>query len=318
MNSFYCKLLFYITLLVSFCNANIIKDAIQDYEDTKIDNPNYDKVQNIERNIKFNEERYLDVYFKKEEIDMKKPVVIHFYGGIWYKGHKEKFNKIGSLLDENNYVAVLPNYGLFPKSGFRAMVHDVYTAIMWTYENIERYGGDPTRISLVGHSAGAHLIALTLFKSYLQMNNLTNDQLAPLPRLERVVFLGGPFNFDDFSLIKNYLGQEVNDSIFEQLVKVLSRTRTVSPTDVVANIPENSVTDGFNVEKFVFYYTCNDARVAESSALDLIKAMKHACGNNVNIEYVYEERPFGHSEIVNGIRLDDEVQKSIYLQLLNN
>lgn len=308
---FNIKFLIFATIFSTACFAN----KIDDLNDLKVDSENYKKVKNIERDIKYNPYRTLDVYYREDEInDELKPVVIHIYGGTWYKGSKMKFTNIGSLLEENGYVAVLPNYGLFPYAVFEDMVYDVYTAINWTFSNISQYGGDPNRVTIVGHSAGAHLIALTILKSYLRMKN-KNVILEPLPTFERVVLLAGPFNFDDYSLTNKYLSDEIENTQLEQLVKVLFRTKNVSPHDIVASLPDDSITDSFNVKKFIFYYTSADEKVPESSSKDLINELQRAC-DSIEIQYVYNEKSYGHSDIVTGIRYGNEVQENLYLSLI--
>ncbi|ORX78623.1 alpha/beta-hydrolase [Anaeromyces robustus] len=294
------KLLFTIIITISFCNANFLTDKIEALGDLKNDYENYIKVTNIERNIQFNPSRTLDVYYNKDEINYElKPVVIHIFGGTWTKGNKFKFTNIGSLLEENDYVAVLPNYGLFPFAVLEDMIYDVYTAIQWTFENIQKYGGDPKRVTLIGHSAGAHLISLTLFKSYNYMEN-NGKTLSPLPYFEKVVLLAGPYDIDDIEVAKmdyNDDAEDYDNGILENTLKLLFRTNIISPYDIVKSMPDNYVKDSFNVKKFILYYTSNDTKVPESSALKLIDQLKRVCPT-IDINYVYKEN-FGHSDIVN-------------------
>ncbi|KAG4084370.1 alpha/beta-hydrolase [Neocallimastix lanati (nom. inval.)] len=237
--------------------------------------------------------------------------------------HGKKFNKIGSLLEENGYVAVLPNYGLFPFSVFEDMVYDVYTAINWTFKNIERYGGDPNRVTLIAHSAGAHLSALTLFKSYNYMEN-NGVTLQPLPPFEKVILLAGPFDFDDYHLIdlikkendeEEDVDVDADNGLVENLIKVLFRTKTVSPHDIVKSMRDNSVKDSFNVKKFIFYYTAGDQKVPKQSAEKLMAQMKRVCPT-IDINYIYNTNNYAHSDIVNGPRFDDKVQEDIYMSLI--
>ncbi|ORX79652.1 alpha/beta-hydrolase, partial [Anaeromyces robustus] len=86
--------------------------------------------------------------------------VIHIYGGYWITNSKISYTNIGSLLEESGYIAVLPNYILFPNGTIEDMVDDIYNAIQWTFKNISKYGGDPNQISISAHSSGAHLTAL--------------------------------------------------------------------------------------------------------------------------------------------------------------
>ncbi|KAG4088830.1 alpha/beta-hydrolase [Neocallimastix lanati (nom. inval.)] len=311
----FIKFLFLLVLALSFCNAKSISNYINDLKERKRDIEFYLKVTDIERDITFNDKkRTLDVYYKKEEeIEELKPVVIFIYGGTWHEGDKVKFTKVGSLLKDNDYISVIPNYILFPIGGFEDMVNDIYTSIQWTYENIEKYGGDPKRITIVGHSAGAHLVALTLFKSYNSMKNLRKE-LEPLPELEKVILLSGPYDFDDYSKLKNYLGKDIENSLLEQFVKVLFRTKDVSPYDIVKAMGDNSVDDGFNVKKFILYYTSKDDKIPEISVHKLMNQMKRV-SENVNIEYIYREG-FTHDAITSGMRNDKQEQIDYFLYLL--
>lgn len=62
------------------------------------------------------------------------------------------------------YVAVIPDYTTFPRGLSKEMEEDVQIAIQWTQEHCKTYGGDPSQIYLMGHSAGAHLCSLTIIK----------------------------------------------------------------------------------------------------------------------------------------------------------
>lgn len=112
----------------------------------------------------------LDVYYNTAT-ESKKPVVIWVHGGGWSIGDKgnqitDKVNLFQSL----NYVFVSINYRLSPvpfelgnpdRIMYPTHNLDVAEAIKWVVDNIAEYGGDPDKIALLGHSAGAHLVALT-------------------------------------------------------------------------------------------------------------------------------------------------------------
>ncbi|MEM6769731.1 MAG: alpha/beta hydrolase [Bacteroidota bacterium] len=111
----------------------------------------------------------LDVYFLEGQRLPLRPVVIYVHGGGWAVG--DKANQIDDkvkLFRDQDYLFVSTNYRLSPVNGggpdrvkFPDHNQDVATAIRWVYDSIARYGGDPNRIALLGHSAGAHLVALT-------------------------------------------------------------------------------------------------------------------------------------------------------------
>ncbi len=90
----------------------------------------------------------------------KNPVVIFIHGGYWDEGNKNIYGFLGRNFAKKNVVTVIPNYTLSPKGNYDTMAKEVAAAIKWTYENIEKYNGNPNQIFLMGHSAGGHLIAL--------------------------------------------------------------------------------------------------------------------------------------------------------------
>eukprot|EP00833_Pecoramyces_ruminatium_P016715 jgi/Orpsp1_1/1190747/evm.model.d7180000080984.1 len=314
-SSIFVKLFFAIALIFTFCEARVIDNfnMKERFRDIK----NYLEVVDIKRNIKFNDKkRELDVYYKKEEVDENnlKPVVIFIHGGTWYEGDRIKFTKFGSLLKDNGYVGVLPEYILFPHGDLEDMVYDVYTSAKWTFENIKKYGGDPNKVTIVGHSSGAHILALTLFKSYYGMKN-NKIFLEPLPEFEKVMLLAGIYDFDDFSLVKKYFGKDMDNSLLEQFVKVLFKTKYVSPYDILKEYPANSVKDSFNARKILVYHTSEDELVPVRSSEKICEQLRRLCGDNINLQYVFKEG-FMHDDIAGRIRVDDKVQQDIFLSLI--
>jgi acetyl esterase/lipase len=114
------------------------------------------------------------------------PVVCVVHGGAWMIGDKNLlgfYRSIGIFFAEHGYVAVMINYRLSPFVKHPEHVKDVARAFAWTRANIKKYGGDPDRIFLCGHSAGGHLVALLASdESYLKdpALKLTNEDRAAL------------------------------------------------------------------------------------------------------------------------------------------
>lgn len=104
------------------------------------------------------------------------PVVIWVHGGGWRNGDKD--NRAGISLCQTwanaGVVVVGLDYRLTPAVVHPAHVKDVAAGIAWVHGNIAKHGGDPKRVFLLGHSAGAHLVALVATApSYLQAHDLT-------------------------------------------------------------------------------------------------------------------------------------------------
>lgn len=130
----------------------------------------------------------LDVYTPKRA-EGPRPVVVFFYGGGWVWGERWQYKFVGEALAARGYVAVLPDYRLFPEARFPEFVEDGAAAVAWTEANIARYGGDPQRIFLMGHSAGAHIGAL------LALDRLYLEQAGATPA-RGFIGLSGPYAFD--------------------------------------------------------------------------------------------------------------------------
>lgn len=110
----------------------------------------------------------LDVY-SPDGLDDAAPVVVFFYGGRWQSGSKDLYRLLGDALTRRGIVTVVPDYTLAPDTSFPGWVEEGAESVAWTWANIASFGGDPDRIFLVGHSAGAHTAALlTLDERYLR------------------------------------------------------------------------------------------------------------------------------------------------------
>lgn len=99
----------------------------------------------------------------------KAPVVVFVHGGGWIHGNKSLYHPVQSRLASEGIVTVSINYRLCPEVTFPEFVEDGAMAVKWTVRNIDRHGGDPNNIFLMGHSAGGHTVAmLGLDESYLE------------------------------------------------------------------------------------------------------------------------------------------------------
>jgi acetyl esterase/lipase len=99
----------------------------------------------------------LDVYAPVGAFN--RPIVVFWYGGIWIKGTKEDYRFVGAALANAGYVAVLPDYRLYPQVRYPTFVEDGALALRWAHEHAAEIGGSPRSLFLMGHSAGAHIAA---------------------------------------------------------------------------------------------------------------------------------------------------------------
>lgn len=88
------------------------------------------------------------------------PVIVFFYGGSWNSGSRAGYGFVGRALAARGFVVVVPDYRLLPKHAYPDFVEDGAAAVRWAEAHAGEYGGDPRRIVLAGHSAGAYIAAM--------------------------------------------------------------------------------------------------------------------------------------------------------------
>lgn len=124
----------------------------------------------------------------------KLPVVIFFYGGGWDSGSRSDYGFAGAALAGQGFVAVVPDYRLVPSVRFPAFLEDGALAIRWVRDHAARFGGDPDRIAVAGHSAGAYIGAmLALDQRWLKQAGV------PPNVIKAGALLAGPYDFAPFT-----------------------------------------------------------------------------------------------------------------------
>lgn len=95
------------------------------------------------------------------------PVLVFIHGGYWRSLDKRDHSFIAPAFTGRRVCVVVPNYALCPGTDaapvtISHIAMQMTAALAWTWRNIARYGGDPGRITVAGHSAGGHLAAMLL------------------------------------------------------------------------------------------------------------------------------------------------------------
>jgi len=93
------------------------------------------------------------------------PVQIYIHGGYWISNDKADCSYVALGFVAAGFCTVVVNYGLVPTIDMREQVRQARNAVTWVAANIEKYGGDPGRIYVTGHSAGGHLAVMLLAAS---------------------------------------------------------------------------------------------------------------------------------------------------------
>jgi len=214
----------------------------------------------------------LDVYVPVAVSTKPRPVVVFFYGGSWQNGDRANYLFVAQALTSRGYVAVLPDYRTYPETAFPGFVNDAAAAARWTRDHAHEFGGDPSRLFVMGHSAGAHLAALIATDPrYLASQSMSKTDL------RGVIGLAGPY---DFLPIKD-----------RTLLDVFpANTRAESQ-------PINYVTGH---EPPMFLAAGTDDTVVDPGNTDRLAAMLRKHGDSVEVKH-YDG--FGHIRIVSALAL---------------
>jgi acetyl esterase/lipase len=118
------------------------------------------------------------------------PVVVFWHGGGWGSGDKQRYGYVGRSIQRMGYTAVIVGYRLYPAVRFPAFAQDGALALQWVHQHIARHQGDPKRLFLMGHSAGAHTAA------HLAYDRQWADSVKlPLASVRGFIGLAGPYDF---------------------------------------------------------------------------------------------------------------------------
>ncbi len=121
------------------------------------------------------------------------PVLVFLYGGGWYSGARDDYGFAGRAFAKQGFIVVIPDYRIVPEGHWPDFLQDSAAAVAWTDAHIANYGGDPDRIALAGHSAGAYnAVMLALDPQW--MKGAGSDTSV----IRGVAALAGPYDFVPF------------------------------------------------------------------------------------------------------------------------
>lgn len=132
----------------------------------------------------------LDI-FKPRKLHGGAPVVVFLHGGAYVRGDRsingEIYGNVPLYFARNGMVGINATYRLAPAAKWPAAALDVKSLVEWVQKNIAQYGGDPSKIYLIGHSAGATHIANYLFNKDIRLEK---------PAIAGAVLMSGRYLFD--------------------------------------------------------------------------------------------------------------------------
>lgn len=136
-----------------------------------------------------NPSQRLDVYVPKA-LRQPAPVLVFFPGGAWQGLQRGKYLAFGQVFASAGIVTVVAGYRLYPQVKYPAFVEDAAAAVRWVRAHAAAYGGDPARLFVSGHSAGAYnAVMLASEPAFLRAQGGELDWIAG------VIGIAGPYNF---------------------------------------------------------------------------------------------------------------------------
>jgi arylformamidase len=118
-------------------------------------------------------------------------VIVFIHGGYWRSLDKSDFSFVAPAFTAAGAMVVVPNYGLCPKVSMESIALQMAQSVLWCLQHAPAYGGDPARITVVGHSAGGHLAAMLLS---CRWKELGFD--APKPPMQGALSISGLFDLE--------------------------------------------------------------------------------------------------------------------------
>jgi arylformamidase len=134
------------------------------------------QAQDVKRDIPYADpadaRHVLDIYAPRDAKGL--PVVFWIHGGGWETGDKASVQIKPQVFVEKGFVFVSTNYRLLPSVDMGTIIRDVAKSMHWVHDHIAEQGGDPKRLLVMGHSAGAQLAALVCIDDrYLKAEGLS-------------------------------------------------------------------------------------------------------------------------------------------------
>lgn len=133
--------------------------------------------------------------------DAPAPLVVFIYGGAWGSGERSTYCLLArQMAEELQATVVCPDYWTYPKGNVLGMVQDVADCLVWACENGHQFNYDQGNVVLIGHSAGAHLCALTTLFLIDEKEELfieVNRQRDATHSIRGIIGLSGVYNIMD-------------------------------------------------------------------------------------------------------------------------
>lgn len=152
-----------------------------------------------------NHERHtFDVFMPKDakatNSECLAPVLVFVHGGIWSSGSSLLYRAFGDQMAACGFTTIVLNYRLYPNASALEQSSDLWLALHFLQNKLKEYNGDKRKIFLCGHSSGAHIIALLLYRMFGEaVSNWQENEFLKMPEFNISGFIGIAGVYDIFS-----------------------------------------------------------------------------------------------------------------------
>ena len=162
------------------------------------------------------------------------PVFVFLHGGYWRAFTSKEFSWVAEGLHAAGITTVVVNYALCPAVTIDEIVRQCRSAVAWTIGHIARHGGDPSRVSVGGHSAGGHLTAMCANADWAAEHGL------PPHPIKSAMLVSGVYELAP--LMRSYLQPQIrlDAGIVERNSPVFAVRRSTTPALVTWGQDESS------------------------------------------------------------------------------
>jgi acetyl esterase/lipase len=202
-------------------------------------------------------------------------VIVFTYGGGFKSGSKDEYGFVAEAFSSLGYVTVIFDYRLYPQATWPAYLEDGAQAIAWVSKEIGKYGGDPNRILIAGHSAGAYIAAmLAVNPEYLRAANV------PDGTIKAALTFSGAYEFWNANRKAHggFIGADIQE--------VMGPAETAPQTQPINYIEKSA-------PPFVIVHGTDDGLLEPAQAKAMKKKLEAA-----KVPVIYLEYPMAHATTI--------------------
>ncbi|KAG5841146.1 uncharacterized protein si:dkey-193c22.1 isoform X2 [Anguilla rostrata] len=229
------------------------------------------------------------------------PVVVFVYGGAWGSGDRGMYCLLASqMAKELNAMVVCPDYSTYPKGNVLDMVQDIADSLLWVKENGDMFNIDNVSLALIGHSAGAHLCALTtlfLVNGAKELGIEATKQREITALIKGVAGLSGVYNILDHYRHEKTRGVEYVSPMHKAMGGI-ENFDYYSPTSTLKTLTDDQLK---TVPPFCLIHGTGDGTVPVVSSLKFSDALADL---SVKVS-LYLLPQVGHTEMVTDLMAPD-------------